>query len=63
MRLRSLYDTTTSGFGSRKMWRWSNAATSFSWRDSSTPLPNTSPDMSPTPTIVTGVVFMSWPIS
>ena len=30
-----------------KMWRWSNAATSLIAFDSSMPLPNTSPDMSP----------------
>ena len=32
-----------------KMWRWSNAATSLIAFDSSMPLPNTSPDMSPQP--------------
>ena len=32
--------------------RWSNAATSLMCSDSSTPLPNTSPDMSPMPTMV-----------
>ena len=45
------------------MWRWSKAATSLMWRDSSMPLPNTSPDMSPTPVTVKGVVWMSWPSS
>ena len=41
-----------SGSGSRKMCRWSNAATSRMCSESSMPLPNTSPDMSPTPTTV-----------
>ena len=36
-----------SGSGSRKMWRWSKAASSRICFDSSMPLPNTSPDMSP----------------
>ena len=40
------------GSGSRKMCRWSNAATSRMCSESSMPLPNTSPDMSPTPTTV-----------
>jgi hypothetical protein len=40
------------GIGSRKMCRWSNAATSRMCCDSSMPLPNTSPDMSPMPTTV-----------
>ena len=39
-----------SGSGSRKMCRWSKAATSRMCSDSSMPLPNTSPDMSPMPT-------------
>ncbi len=38
-----------------KMWRWSKAATSRICSESSIPLPNTSPDMSPTPTTVKGV--------
>ncbi len=46
-----------------KMSRWSNAATSCVAFDSSMPLPNTSPDMSPTPTAVKGSVWMSLPIS
>ena len=41
-----------SGAGSRKMCRWSKAATSRMRVDSSMPLPKTSPDMSPTPTTV-----------
>ena len=41
---------SASGSGSMKTWRWSNAATSRIWCDSSMPLPNTSPDMSPMPT-------------
>ena len=45
-----------SGSGSRKMWRWSKAATSRSEREQSSPLPNTSPDMSPMPTTVMGAV-------
>ena len=32
--------------------RWSKAASTLMWRESSMPLPNTSPDMSPTPTAV-----------
>ena len=46
-----------------KMWRWSNAATSLIAFDSSMPLPNTSPDMSPQPATVTGSVWTSMPIS
>ena len=46
-----------------KMWRWSKAATSLMCGDSSMPLPNTSPDMSPTPATVNGVSWMSWPSS
>ncbi len=38
------------------MSRWSNAATSLIVFSRSMPLPNTSPDMSPTPTAVNGVV-------
>ena len=41
------------------MWRWSNAATSLMCRDSNIPLPNTSPDMSPMPTMVRGAVSAS----
>ena len=44
-----------SGSGSRKTWRWSNAASSRMCGDSSMPLPNTSPDMSPMPTTVKSV--------
>ena len=39
-----------------KMSRWSKAATSLIVFSRSMPLPNTSPDMSPTPTTVNGVV-------
>ena len=46
-----------------KMSRWSNAATSLIVFSRSMPLPNTSPDMSPTPTAVNGVVVMSMSIS
>ena len=46
-----------------KMSRWSKAATSLVAGDSSMPLPKTSPDMSPTPTTVKGVVWMSTSIS
>ena len=46
-----------------KMSRWSKAATSLIACDSSMPLPNTSPDMSPTPTTVNGCVWMSMSIS
>ena len=42
-----------------KMSRWSKAAISLVFSDSSMPLPNTSPDMSPTPTTENGVVWMS----
>ena len=42
-----------------KMSRWSKAATSLIVRSRSMPLPNTSPDMSPTPTTVNGVLPMS----
>ena len=52
-----------SGSGSKKMSRWSKAATSFVAGDSSMPLPNTSPDMSPTPATVNGVFWMSTSIS
>ena len=45
-----------SGSGSMKMSRWSKAATSLMVVARSMPLPNTSPDMSPTPTTVNGVV-------
>ena len=45
------------------MWRWSNAATSRMCRDSSMPLPNTSPDMSPTPATVKSCDWVSTPIS
>ena len=38
------------------MSRWSNAATSLIVVSRSMPLPNTSPDMSPTPTTVNGVL-------
>ena len=40
--------------GSRKTCRWSNAASRWICRDSSMPLPKTSPDMSPMPTTVNG---------
>ena len=49
--------SAVSGFGSRKMWRWSNAASSRMCRDSNMPLPNTSPDMSPMPTQVKSCVW------
>ena len=45
------------------MWRWSNAATILSVFDSSMPLPNTSPDMSPQPTTRMGWVCTSTPRS
>ena len=35
--------------------QWLNAPTSRMWRESSMPLPNTSPDMSPIPTTVKSV--------
>src|SRR5436189_172166 len=38
-------------------WRWLNAPTSFVQRESSIPLPNTSPDMSPMPTTVRSSSF------
>ena len=43
--------------------RWLNAPTSRMWRESSIPLPNTSPDMSPMPTTVKSSDWMSWPSS
>ena len=46
-----------------KMSRWSKAATSRIVGDSSIPLPNTSPDMSPMPTTVIGSAWVSIPIS
>ena len=53
--------TAASGSGSTNTWRWSNAATSRSDRERSIPLPNTSPDMSPMPTAVSGSVSASRP--
>ena len=44
-----------------KMWRWSNATTSLIWSDSNMPLPKTSPDMSPMPATVNGVVCVLCP--
>ncbi|MNL65715.1 hypothetical protein D3C87_1900860 [compost metagenome] len=46
-----------------KISRWSKAASKRILRDSSMPLPKTSPDMSPTPATVKGVVWMSMSIS
>ena len=46
-----------------KMCRWSKAATSLVCREISSPLPNTSPDMSPTPAQVKSCAKMSWPSS
>ena len=43
------------------MCTWLKQATSLVTRESSAPLPNTSPDMSPTPAIVNGSFWMSWP--
>ena len=62
-RLRSSKLALASGAGSRKTWRWSNAATSRMWRESSMPLPNTSPDMSPMPATVKSWLWVSTPIS
>jgi hypothetical protein len=45
------------------MSRWSKAATSRMCSDSSMPLPNTSPDMSPMPTTVKSSLCVSRPIS
>ena len=45
------------------MCRWSNAATSRMCSDNSIPLPNTSPDMSPTPTTVKSWFWQSCPSS
>ena len=42
-----------------KISRWSKAAISLIFSDSSMPLPKTSPDISPTPATVKGVVWMS----
>ena len=61
MRVRSLNEMAASGFGSRKMWRWSNAASRRMCLDSSMPLPNTSPDMSPIPTQVKSSLWQSRP--
>ncbi len=44
-----------------KMCRWSKTATSLIARESRTPLPKTSPDMSPTPATVKGSFWMSIP--
>jgi hypothetical protein len=44
-----------------KMCRWSKAATSLMCCESSMPLPNTSPDMSPIPATVKSVVSVSMP--
>ncbi len=55
--------TAGSGSGSTKMWRWSKAATSRICSESSIPLPNTSPDMSPIPTTVNGSVETSRPMA
>jgi hypothetical protein len=63
MRWRSTKLTAASGVGSMKMWRWSKAASSLSLCDSSMPLPNTSPLMSPMPTTVKSSVWMSLPSS
>ncbi len=63
MRSRSAYEVSASGSGSMKMCRWSNAATNRMCRDSSIPLPNTSPDMSPTPMTVKSWLWESWPSS
>src|SRR5262249_53995733 len=49
MRSRSANEVAASGFGSMKMWRWSNAAIRRVCLDSSMPLANTSPGMSPAP--------------
>ncbi len=46
-----------------KMSRWSKAAISLMVSSRSMPLPNTSPDMSPTPTTVNGVAPISTSIS
>ena len=62
-RLRSAKLEAVSGSGSMKMSRWSKAAMRRICSDSSMPLPKTSPDMSPTPTTVKGVVWMSMSIS
>ena len=61
MRSRSTNELAASGFGSMKMWRWSKAATRRMCRDSSMPLPNTSPDMSPMPTQVKSSLWLSRP--
>src|SRR5689334_426852 len=56
-------DLAASGLGSTKMCRWSNAATSLMCSESSIPLPNTSPDMSPMPTTAKSSVWVSSPSS
>ncbi len=62
-RLRSAQLAAGSGSGSMKMWRWSKAASRRVSFDSSMALPNTSPDMSPTPMAVNGWLWMSRPSS
>jgi len=62
-RSRSANEAAVLGFGSMKTWRWSKAAMSRMCRDSSMPLPNTSPDMSPMPTTVKSLLWMSTPFS
>ena len=44
-----------------KMWAWLKAATSFVALLMSSPLPKTSPAMSPIPARVKGWVWTSWP--
>ncbi|MCY1233867.1 hypothetical protein D9M72_464260 [compost metagenome] len=63
MRVRSANEASISGDGSMKMSRWSKAAIRRIFSESSMPLPKTSPDMSPTPATVKGVVWMSMSIS
>ena len=59
---RSANDFSRSGSGSMKMWTWLKAGHQLRHAAmSSAPLPNTSPDMSPTPAIVNGSFWMSVP--
>ena len=62
-RSRSANETSGSGSGSMNTCRWSKAATRRVVRESSMPLPNTSPLMSPMPATVKGSPWMSRPVS
>ena len=63
MRWRSTKLAAASGLGSMKMCWWLNAATICSLSDSSRPLPNTSPAMSPMPITLISSFCTSMPRS